>query len=477
MHWRVTLEAIDPTGDGYQKEFMFEKCLDQLSEGHVGCSVEHGKMIMAEIQKIVTEREVALQVECSRICRSCAGLLPIKDYQTRSILTVYGAVQVKYPRLMFCQKCNPSNCSTFSPLASICQDRATPELLELSAKLGATMPYRQASDILGTFLPGHLPKRFTTLRSRALRVGKRIDDAERRRYWHEAPNSDTQGQLELPLDRDINREIVFSIDTAHIPKIKQEGGRTFEAVVGHCGRGGRGGSPGPLFSFEGTRSGEIKAIAQLALLDQDYRGSDAITVISDGESCLKRLAKDLPQPVTHILDWFHISMKIQPLVQLARTAPEEMVSFLDDISRVKWRLWNGQPDRASALINCIQTAETLRKAHNIWAMRTDKLLKKLANYISTNRSSVVDYGTRYRAGQRIATSTAEASVNALVAKRFVKKQQMRWSRMGAHYLLKVRAAVINGDLTEKQKYRPTHRDRNQQQPAVFTPLLPFLTAA
>ena len=37
-------------------------------------------------------------------------------------------------------------------------------------------------------------------------------------------------------------------------------------------------------------------------------------------------------------------------------------------------------------------------------------------------------------------------MNTLVAKRFVKKQQMRWSRPGAHYLLKVRTAVINGDL-------------------------------
>lgn len=265
MHWRVTLEAMDPTGDGYQKEFMFEKCLDQLSEGHVGCSVEHGKMIMAEIQKIMTEREVALWVECARICRSCADLLPIKDYQTRSILTVYGAVQVKYPRLMVCQKCSPSSCSSFSPLASICQDRATPELLDLSAKLGATMPYRQASDILGTFLPGHLPKRFTTLRSRALRVGKRIDDAERRRYWHEAPNSDTQGQLELPLDRDINREIVFSIDTAHIPKIKREGGRTFEAVVGHCRRGGREGRLGPCFHSKARDPVKLRQLRSLHL--------------------------------------------------------------------------------------------------------------------------------------------------------------------------------------------------------------------
>ena len=339
------------------------------------------------------------------------------------------------------------------------------------------MPYRQDSDILGTFQPCQEPKQFTTLRSRALRVGKRIDDAERTRSWHEAPDSDEQRQFELPLDSDMYREIVFSIDTAHIPKIRREGGRTFEAVVGHCGRGGRGGSPGPLYSFEGTNSGELKAIAQLALLDQDYRGRGEITVISDGEECLKRLAKDLPLPVTHILDWFHISMKIQPLVQLAKTAPEGIGSFHDDIDRVKWRLWNGQPDRALTLINRIQRAEIIRKANSLWALRTGKLLKKLQTYISRNRSSVVDYGARHRAGQRIATSAAEASVNTLVAKRFVKRQQMRWSRMGAHYLLKVRAAMVNGYLSEKQKYDPVRPDINQEQPEIFALQLPLLTAA
>jgi len=133
MHWWVIIEAIDPTGDTYKKEFQFEKDLDQLSDGHVGCSVEQGKMIMAEIQKIVVEREVALWIAYSRVCHSCAGSVPIKDYQTRSILTVYGDVKVRYPRLSVCQKCNPFRYSSFSPLASMCPDRATPELLELSA--------------------------------------------------------------------------------------------------------------------------------------------------------------------------------------------------------------------------------------------------------------------------------------------------------------------------------------------------------
>ena len=78
MHWRVTVETVDPTGDAYQKEFQFEKDLGQLSDGHVGCSVEQGKMIMAEIQKIVIEPEVALWVAYSRVCHACAGSLPIK---------------------------------------------------------------------------------------------------------------------------------------------------------------------------------------------------------------------------------------------------------------------------------------------------------------------------------------------------------------------------------------------------------------
>ncbi len=30
MHWRITLEAVDPTGDTYGKEFMIAKDLDNL---------------------------------------------------------------------------------------------------------------------------------------------------------------------------------------------------------------------------------------------------------------------------------------------------------------------------------------------------------------------------------------------------------------------------------------------------------------
>ncbi|WVX51460.1 hypothetical protein ROLI_045620 (plasmid) [Roseobacter fucihabitans] len=139
---------------------------------------------------------------------------------------------------MICQKCSPWACFTFSPAADLCPDRATPELMELAARLGAKLSYREASEILSTFLPGHLSRKFTTLRHRTLSVGKRIGDAERSRRWHEFLVKEERTQLELQLDNDPAREFVFNIDTAHIPLVKHGSGRTPEAVVGHCGRGG-----------------------------------------------------------------------------------------------------------------------------------------------------------------------------------------------------------------------------------------------
>lgn len=55
-------------------------------------------------------------------------------------------------------------------------------------------------------------------------------------------------------------------------------------------------------------------------------------------------------------------------------------------------------------------------------------------------------GERYRCGEPISTATAEATVNRLISRRMVKKQQMRWSPRIAHLLLQVRIRVLNDDL-------------------------------
>jgi hypothetical protein len=53
----------------------------------------------------------------------------------------------------------------------------------------------------------------------------------------------------------------------------------------------------------------------------------------------------------------------------------------------------------------------------------------------------------------------ESTINQLVAKRFVKKQQMRWTPRGAHLLLQIRVQELNDDLhTNFKRWYPSLRN-------------------
>jgi len=81
--------------------------------------------------------------------------------------------------------------------------------------------------------------------------------------------------------------------------------------------------------------------------------------------------------------------------------------------------------------------------------RLHSLGRLLLTYSRSNRGAIINYGMRYRAGLRVATTLAESAVNSLVGKRMVKKQQMRWSLHGAHMLMQVRTAALNGELRDR----------------------------
>ena len=82
-------------------------------------------------------------------------------------------------------------------------------------------------------------------------------------------------------------------------------------------------------------------------------------------------------------------------------------------------------------------------------------LKKLSHtlletirYLELNADSMPDYGKRYRAGQQTATGSVESAINEIVAKRMMKKQQMRWDRYTIQGFLDVRIQVLNGTLED-----------------------------
>jgi len=67
---------------------------------------------------------------------------------------------------------------------------------------------------------------------------------------------------------------------------------------------------------------------------------------------------------------------------------------------------------------------------------------EFATYIADNAGSLINYGERFRAGERISSCLAESTVNAVISKRFAKRQQMR----GAHLLLQTRTRALDSTL-------------------------------
>jgi len=100
---------------------------------------------------------------------------------------------------------------------------------------------------------------------------------------------------------------------------------------------------------------------------------------------------------------------------------------LQEIEQVQWTLEDCEED--------VPASAKLARA-----------LREFRGYIEANEQFIPNYGERYRYGEAIATGFVESTVNQVVSKRMVKKQQMRWTKKGAHLLLQVRSQVLNDDL-------------------------------
>jgi hypothetical protein len=80
--------------------------------------------------------------------------------------------------------------------------------------------------------------------------------------------------------------------------------------------------------------------------------------------------------------------------------------------------------------------------YDIMTSTTLESNKRLVN----NRHLIPNDGQRYHHGEAIATGFVESMVNQVVSKRFCKKQQMQWSKPGAHLLLQTRVKTLDGEL-------------------------------
>ena len=170
-----------------------------------------------------------------------------------------------------------------------------------------------------------------------------------------------------------------------------------------------------------------------------------MTVISDGEAALPNLvAAAISQPVTHILDWFRISMRARPIepavagLYARKPANEKPVGYLaDQVDRLRHGLWNDDQEEAWPPICDLQTF-----AWSVVSFNGDRFeeagcpvpgpVVRIRFLPSQQRRLDRLPSRRVPRGPPVSTSRGEGCVEEIANARMFKLRAMRWSAVGAH---------------------------------------------
>jgi hypothetical protein len=134
------------------------------------------------------------------------------------------------------------------------------------------------------------------------------------------------------------------------------------------------------------------------------------------------------------------------------------------IESSKWYLWHGNVFQALKQLEFVEMdlESAIFQSRDETTRKLRQVVKEFYTYIDRNRAFIPNYGERYRNGERISTGFIESAVNQVMSKRMAKKQQMQWSRRGAHLLLQVRTRVLNEEWEETLRtWYPSFRQQAQ----------------
>jgi len=439
----------------------------------LGLTLAESKQVLQQLQQTVVQRQVGAYLDQARACPHCGKPRPLKQSAHAPFRTLFGLVAVSNPRWHQCD-CHPHPVKTVRPLATLLPERTSPELCYLETKWAALASYGVTTALLHEVLPIDQKHSAITVRNHTLRVAQRKEQMlgdEQPIYIEGSPVELSRlpipdGPLVVGLDGGIVR--------ARRGTNSDQASNLFEIIAGKSILAFRRADPldTPPTSkcFALVRSVDKKPKRRLfeLLRGQGMQANQQLTFFSDGGDTVRRLPEYLHPAAEHILDWFHVTMRLTVLQQCARGLPGKVAPSSQDpvederaaeeslegqVERVKHYLWHGNTSKALERLGWLADdleswdynadGQPSPQPGSAEAARMLKHVRELETYIGNNAGSIVNYGERYRNGERISTGFVESTINQVISKRMVKKQQMQWTPEGAHLLLQVRTAVLN----------------------------------
>jgi hypothetical protein len=212
---------------------------------------------------------------------------------------------------------------------------------------------------------------------------------------------------------------------------------------------------GKCFGFVQTLDTKPKRRLFEPLKYQGHQLNQQIMFLSDGGDTVRDLQLYLSPEAEHLLDWFHLTMRLTVLQQTAKGLPEttsdgeKTYTLREDVvrelERLKWFLWHGNVYKALQVVQSVEMDldAAVANSSDATARKLSKAVEEFHTYITNNKGFIPNYGERYRAGERISTGFVESTVNQVVSRRFCKRQQMQWSKLGAHRGLTPRVLMLS----------------------------------
>ncbi len=402
----------------------------------VGLTLAEGKRILNGIQTTMAQAQVATYTDLQQACPICHQPRARKGMHYLVYRTAFGRLSLPSPRFYSCP-CTPQAARSTSPLATLLAERTAPELCYLETKWASLVSYGVTVDLLAEVLP--IQTHPTTIQRQVHHAAERVEQAIAAAgpvYIEGCPAQ--WSQLPQP-----DEPLAVSIDGGyvHARTATQRKAGCFEIIVA---KSIPTAGPSRCMGFvQGYDQHPKRRLFEL-LTEQGLQMNQAITFLSDGGDTVRDLPLYLSPEADHLLDWFHVTMRLTVLVQGAKGLKHAATrtSVLADLERLKWLLWHGNLFRAFQVLEDLEAA-TDEEYPTAEGKKVAKWLHEFRRYIELNQSFIPNYGVRFQAGEPISSAPAESTVNHVVSKRMDKQQQMRWTQRGAHLLLQIRTQVLD----------------------------------
>ena len=336
---KVKLQMVIESEDGRVREVEEVACLKRatLSPEELGLTLAEAKQMLQQVQHSMVDVQAAEYQRQRKDCPHCGKQRPQKGKHEIIVRTLFGKMKLRSLRLHRCG-CEAVSEKTFSPLAELLPERTAPELLYLEAKWSTLLSFGVSTELLQEVLPLGEEINSMSLRSNLHKVAERLEAelGEERTSFLDASPTKTSQPIPAP-----KPPLTLGLDGAYV----HAGGRAgwFEVIVGKSVPA-QGDSK--YVAFVHNYDERPKRRLFEVLKSQGLEADQPVRFLSDGGDTVRKLQMWLSPQSEHLLDWFHVTMRLTVMGQMRKSlngveSPALVEQVEKDLESLKWHLWNG----------------------------------------------------------------------------------------------------------------------------------------